>query len=191
MEVASQEYFNLAKAKRQLLYWSMASMVIFFAAFCSYYMVIHGNGGWLTFDLPSLFYVSTAIIIVSSGTMYWAQQAIKSGNLSSVKMGLMLTFILGLAFCFIQMQAWKALAASGIFFAGKQSTLSGSILYVITFMHFLHIIAGLIALFFTQLAALRGKYSAEKHLGLTLCAIFWHFLDILWVILFLFLYSFR
>jgi cytochrome c oxidase subunit 3 len=191
VEILEQEYLNIAKAKKQLLYWSMASMVIFFAAFCSYYIVIHGNGNWLTFNLPSLFYVSTAIIIVSSGTMYWAQQAIKSNNTAAVKIGLMLTFLLGLTFCFTQIQAWKALAASGIFFAGKQSTLSGSILYVITFMHFMHLLGGLIALFFTQLANLRGKYSAQKHLGLSLCAIFWHFLDILWVILFLFLYSFR
>ncbi|MBS1647269.1 MAG: cytochrome c oxidase subunit 3 [Bacteroidetes bacterium] len=191
IEFSPQELVNIAKAKRQLLYWSMASMVIFFAAFCSYYLVIHSSGGWLSFNLPSLFYVSTAVLIASSATMYWAQNAIKTNNVTGVKMGLLLTFLLGLVFCFTQIQAWKDLAAGGIFFAGKQSSLSGSILYVITFMHFMHLVAGLIALLFTQIANLRKKYSPEKHLGLTLCGIFWHFLDILWLILFLFLWFFR
>ena len=181
----------MATAKKQLLYWGMASMVIFFAAFCSYYMVIHGNGNWLVFNLPALFYVSTAIIIASSGTMYWAQQSAKNNNLSTIKTALLITFLLGLAFCFFQIQAWKALYAEGIVFAGRTSNLSGSILYVITAMHFLHIVAGLITLLTTWVNSLKGKYTPQNHLGLSLCGIFWHFLDVLWVILFLFLYLFR
>ena len=188
---SQQELINLAKAKKQLLYWSMASMTIFFAAFCSYYMVIHGNGNWLTFNLPSLFYVSTALIVVSSGTMFWAQKTITTNNIAAVKIALLVTFLLGIGFCISQIQAWKALEHSGIFFTGKGSVLSGSILYVITFMHFLHIVAALVALLLTQFANLRKKYSAESHLGLSLCAGFWHFLGVLWVVLFLFLYWFR
>jgi len=172
IEINSTEYLAIAKAKKQLLFWSMASMVIFFAAFCSYYLVIQGNGHWLVFNLPALFFVSTAIIILSSGTM-------------------LLTFLLGIGFCFSQLEAWKALYANGIVFAGRNSNLSGSILYVITFMHFMHIIGGLIALFFTSIRALKNKYTPQNHLGLTLCGMFWHFLDVLWVVLFLFLYLFR
>ena len=181
----------LASAKKQLLYWSMASIVIFFGAFCSYYLVMHGNSNWLVFNLPPGFYISTAFILLSSVTMYWAQQAVKKEQGAAVKQALFLTFILGLTFCISQILAWKALYLNGIVFAGKQSSIAGGILYVITSMHFLHIIAGLIALFITLINSLRNKYSAQNHLGLSLCGIFWHFLDILWVILFLFLYLFR
>lgn len=181
----------MASAKKQLLYWGMASMVIFFGAFCSYYMVIHGNGNWLVFNLPALFYVSTGLIIISSGTMYWAQQSVKKNNNSAVKMALLITFLLGIAFCVSQLEAWKALYANGIVFAGRTSNLAGSILYVITAMHFLHIVAGLLALLVTWTNSFKNKYTAQSHLGLSLCGIFWHFLDALWVILFLFLYYFR
>lgn len=191
IEVNTTEFLATAKAKKQLLYWAMASMVIFFAAFCSYYLVIQGNGHWLTFNLPALFFVSTAIIILSSGTMFWAQQSIKSGNTAKLKVAMLLTFLLGIGFCFSQIEAWKALYTNGIVFSGRSSNLSGSILYVITFMHFLHIFAGLIALFITSIKSLKNKYTPQNHLGLTLCGTFWHFLDILWVILFLFLYLFR
>lgn len=181
----------LAKAKKQLLYWAMASMTIFFAAFCSYYLVVHDNGNWLTFNLPNMFYISTAIIIISSGTMYWAQQSAKNDNVSGVKMGLTITLLLGIAFCICQIQAWKALYTQGIVFSGRTSNLAGSILYVITSMHFFHIVAGILALLITMNKALKNKYTAQSHLGLSLCGIFWHFLDVLWVILFLFLYLFR
>ncbi len=179
------------KAKKGLLYWSFASIVIFFGGFCSYYLVMHGNGTWLVFNLPSMFFVSTALIVASSFTMAWAQQTIKRDNYKAARMGVLLTFLLGLTFCICQILAWKALYAQGIVFSGKTSNIAGSILYVITFMHFLHIAAGMMALFVTLIKVIKRKYSSENYLGLSLSAIFWHFLDALWVILFLFLYLIR
>ena len=181
----------MASAKKQLLYWGMASMVIFFGAFCSYYLVMHDNTNWFVFNLPSLFFISTAIIILSSGTMFWAQQSAKNGQLATIKTAMLVTLILGIAFCVCQVEAWKTLYAQGVYFAGKRSSIAGSILYVITFMHFLHVIAGLLALSVTWINAVRNKYTTQNYLGLSLCGIFWHFLDVLWVILFLFLYYFR
>ena len=179
------------KAKKALLYWSLASMSIFFAGFCSYYLVMHGNGTWLVFNLPALFFISTAFIILSSFTLFWAQKAIKKDDYKNAQMGVLFTFLLGIAFSISQILAWKALYAQGIVFSGKQSNIAGSILYVITSMHFLHITAGLIALFVTLIKVMGKKYSSENYLGLSLAAIFWHFLDALWVILFLFLYLIR
>jgi cytochrome c oxidase subunit 3 len=179
------------KAKKALLYWSMASMSIFFGGFCSYYLVMHGNGNWLVFNLPSLFFISTAFIILSSFTMVWAQNSIKKDDYKNARLGTLLTFLLGIAFSVSQLFAWKALFAQGIVFSGKQSNISGSILYVITSMHFLHIMAGLLALFVTLIKVIKHRYSSENYLGLSLTAIFWHFLDALWVILFLFMYFIR
>lgn len=193
MEITAttEESIINGKAKKQLLYWSMASIIIFFGAFCSYYLVMHGNGNWLMFSLPSLFIISTALILASSGTMAWAQSSAKSGNYGAIKTALSVTFLLGISFCISQIQGWKALTAEGVVFSGRTSNVAGSILYVITFMHFLHIIAGLLAVFFTLIKSLKNKYSPANYLGLSLCAIFWHFLGFLWLILFLFLYFIR
>jgi cytochrome c oxidase subunit III len=176
------------KAKKNMLYWAMASMTVFFGGFCSYYLVMHGNGNWLVFNLPALFFVSTAIIVLSSATMWWAQKAVAAGNAGGMRLGTLLTFFLGIAFCIVQVLAWGDLYGQGIVFAGKQSNVAGAILYVITAMHFLHIVGGLFALTVSSIKALANRYNSENHLGLSLTAIFWHFLGVLWVILFLFLY---
>ena len=176
------------KARKGLMYWSMASMSIFFGAFLSYYMVMLGNSNWLIFELPDIFLISTAVIVTSSITLILAKNAVKKNNFKVVSLGLLATLILGIAFCFLQLSAWSYLIAHGIVFAGKTSNVSGSIMYVITFLHFVHIIAGLIALSYTFFRATKHRYTAASHLGFSLCSIFWHFLDILWVVLFLFLY---
>lgn len=187
----STEKLANEKAKKGLLYWSMASMTIFFGGFCSYYLVMHGNGNWLTFNLPGLFFLSTALIVASSFTLYWAQQSIKKDNYAATRTGMLLTFLLGLGFCISQILAWRSLYAQGIVFSGRQSNIAGSILYVITFMHFLHLVAGMIALSVSLAKTAAKRYSSENYLGLSLTSIFWHFLDALWVILFLFLYFIR
>ena len=152
---------------------------------------MHGNGNWLVFNLPAMFFISTALIILSSFTMVWAQNSIKKDDYKSTRLGVLFTFLLGISFCVSQILAWKALFAQGIVFSGKQSNIAGSILYVITSMHFLHIAAGLIALFVTLIKVIKHRYSSENYLGLSLTSIFWHYLDALWVILFLFMYLIR
>jgi cytochrome c oxidase subunit 3 len=116
-----------------------------------------------------------------------SQQAVKKNNFNLVKWGILATIILGVVFGIIQFEAWTYLIEQKIFFAGKNANISGSIVYVITFIHFLHVAAGLLALIISFVKSLKNKYTAENYLGLTLTSLFWHFLDILWVFLFLFL----
>ncbi|MFL5752752.1 MAG: heme-copper oxidase subunit III [Bacteroidia bacterium] len=184
----SREQIVREKSRKGLLYWSLASMSIFFGAFLSYYMVMLGNSNWLIYELPDLFLISTAVIVTSSITLILARNAVKKNDFKVVSITLLSTLILGIAFCFIQLNAWSFLISKGIYFSGSKSNVSGSIMYVITFLHFVHIIAGLIALSYTFFRSLKHRYTAQFHLGLSLCSIFWHFLDILWVVLFLFLY---
>jgi cytochrome c oxidase subunit 3 len=190
MEQADIEYEILVreKSRKGLLYWSIASMVIFFGAFLSYYMVMMHNSNWLVFQLPDIFFLSSSVIVISSITLLISKNALKTNNFKLVSLGLFATLVLGIAFCILQFKAWEYLFAQKIVFAGRSSNVAGSILYVITFMHFVHIIAGLIALLVTFIKSTKHQYTSEKHLGFSLCSIFWHFLDILWVILFLFLY---
>ncbi|MDP2387096.1 MAG: cytochrome c oxidase subunit 3 [Bacteroidota bacterium] len=183
--IKSDEQRVHEKARKSLLYWAMGSMFIFFSGFCSAYIVMMGNGNWLVFELPDMFYLSTAVIVASSLTLYLAQNAVKKDNFKMVTLGLALTFILGLIFCFLQFQAWAYLISNNIFFVG--GNVASSILYVITFLHFIHIVFGLIALLISLIKASRHRYTSSNYLGLSLTSIFWHFLDILWVGLFLFL----
>jgi cytochrome c oxidase subunit 3 len=185
--IKSEEQQRHEKARKALLYWAIGSMTIFFSGFCSAYIVMMGNGNWMTYELPDLFYISTAVIIASSLSLFAAQRAVKNNNNRLAVLGLGITFVLGLVFCGLQFAAWGSLIENKIFFAGKSSNVSGSIMYVITFLHFLHIVCGLIALLVSFLKSTRHRYSPANYLGLSLSAIFWHFLDILWVVLFLFL----
>jgi cytochrome c oxidase subunit 3 len=188
-----KEELRLARRKtaKPLLYVGMVSIVMLFAGLTSAYVVRADNGNWLVFELPGIAILSTAVIITSSLTMLGAQLAIRKNNLRMTSIYLFLTLVLGLAFFFTQIEGWKQLTAQQIFFVGKYSNASGSFLYLIALVHLAHMSGGVISLIVTFTKSLLKKYSAEDTLGIELTAIYWHFLDLLWVYLFLFLYNYR
>ncbi len=179
------------KTAKPLLYIGIVSIVMLFAGLTSAYVVRADNGNWLVFQLPSIAIISTGIIVTSSLTMLLAQTAIKRDNYKLTSVALGLTLILGVAFFFTQWEAWKQLTAQGIFFVGKYSNASGSFLYLIALVHLAHMLGGLMALTVSLTKSLLKKYSSADYLGIELTAIYWHFLDLLWVYLFLFLYFYR
>ena len=188
-----KEELRLARRKtaKPLLYVGMVSIVMLFAGLTSAYVGRADNGNWLVFELPGIAILSTAVIITSSLTMLGAQLAIRKNNLRMTSIYLFLTLVLGLAFFFTQIEGWKQLTAQQIFFVGKYSNASGSFLYLIALVHLAHMSGGVISLIVTFTKSLLKKYSAEDTLGIELTAIYWHFLDLLWVYLFLFLYNYR
>lgn len=179
------------KAAKPLLYLAMVSMVMLFAGLTSAYVVRADNGNWLVFTLPDISILSTAIIVASSLTMYLSQTAVRKDNHRQVSLGLGATLLLGLGFCYSQFEVWKQLTAQGVYFMGKNSNASGSFFYIITLVHLLHLAGGLVALGVSFVKSMFKRYSSQDHLGLDLTAIYLHFLDILWVYLFLFLYNYR
>jgi cytochrome c oxidase subunit 3 len=179
------------KASKPLLWVGIISIVMLFAGLTSAYVVRADNGNWLLFNLPNAFYLSTAVIVTSSITLFFALQMAKKNNGKGATLGLLATFILGVLFAWLQYAGWGELYSKNIVFAGKSANASGSFLYLITFLHLLHLFAGLISLLVTLKNSIKGKYNAGNILGLELCSIYWHFLDILWVYLFLFLYYIR
>lgn len=179
------------KAAKPLMYIGIVSIVMLFAGLTSAYVVRADNGNWLVFSLPDITILSTAIIVASSFTMFLAQRAVKTDNNRLVVAGLALTLTLGIAFFYTQVEGWKQLTAQGIYFVGKYSNASGSFLYLIALVHLAHMVGGLIALCVSLVKAVLRRYSSADHLGLDLTAIYWHFLDFLWVYLFLFLYNYR
>lgn len=174
--------------KKFALWLFIASVVMMFAALTSAYFVRQAEGNWLIFDLPSLFWVNTAIILVSSVTMHWAYWSAKRDNLETVKLALGLTLALGIAFLIGQFLAWGQMVESSIHFVNNRASgVSGSFVYVLSGLHGLHIVSGVIFLIIVLVSTLRYKVHSKNMTQMEMCVTYWHFLDVLWLYLFVFL----
>ena len=173
------------KALIQLLWIGMGSIGMFFAGLTSAHIVRKAEGNWIEFIFPNWFLLSTITILLSSLLLIIALKKIKN-NASAYKLTIW-TFVLGLLFCFLQVNGWKELIEQGIYLTGQGSNAAGSFLYVITLTHLLHLVGGLIALFVISINAKKEKYNAKNYLGFKLGSTYWHFLGILWIYLFFFL----
>jgi cytochrome c oxidase subunit 3 len=191
IEYLSEDWYRKRRTAKSLMWVGILSIIMLFAGLTSAYIVRQAEGQWLYFDIPSTFYISTAILVLCSLTLVLMLRQAKSGNQKMVGNLLLLTLGLGLAFSFTQFQAWGELVDAGIFFTGGESNASGSFLYVITGAHLAHLGGGLIALIFTWIKNALDRYSPENTLGLELTAMYWHFLDLLWIYLLLFLVYIR
>ena len=179
------------KSAKPMLWVSMISMTMMFAGLTSAYVVSRGRADWVSFDLPRAFYISTALIILSSITFYLSRHFLKQDKKQLTTMLLVTTLALGVLFVFFQFQGFQYLIDAGLFFTGKESSVSSSFLYVITLLHLLHIAAGLIVLTVVLIQHFKNKYNKNNLLGLELGLIFWHFVDLLWIYLFFFFYFIR
>ena len=192
MELSGNEIrLKTIKAKKMMLLFSMLSIAMTFAGLTSAYIVSKARPDWLkNFELPLSFSLSTAIIVLSSITIWIAKKNLKKNNNSKSTNWLFITFVLGVLFIILQFVGFNSLISKGFFFTGAQSTITTSFLYVLTVLHLAHLFAGMIVLSVVIYNNLKGKYKKEK-LGFELAVTFWHFLGILWLYLFVFLYFFR
>jgi cytochrome c oxidase subunit 3 len=178
------------KAKKMMLLFSMLSIAMTFAGLTSAYIVSKSRPDWLKdFELPFAFVVSTIVIIFSSFSIYSAKKSLNNDS-SKTTMWLFVTFALGLVFVISQFLGFDELISMGYFFTGAQSNITTSFLYVLTVLHLAHLFAGLVVLAVVMVKNHKNKYKTEK-LGFELAVTFWHFLGILWLYLFVFLYFFR
>lgn len=169
------------------LWLIIISIIMMFGAFTSAYIVRREEGNWLEFNLPSVLLINTIIIIASSITMQLAYTAAKRNNLNQVKLMLMLTLGLGIAFLVGQWSVWGELVQNNIFFGGVTSNPAGSFLYVLTGVHGFHIVSGIVFLILVLMAAFKYQVHSKKLLRIQLCTIYWHFLGGLWIYLYIFL----
>ena len=184
-----EERFEIRKKTAKPLLWlGIVSIIMLFAGLTSAYVVSKGTADekqWFNFNMPSYFWISSGIILLSSLTMNMAVSAAKKNNQSGIRLGLMLTAVLGFGFCVTQYLGWGQLVDQGIYLV-EQVNNAGKYLFFISGLHLAHLLGGIISLSVTTTNASRGRYSAENYLGLQLCALYWHFLDILWIYLCLF-----
>jgi cytochrome c oxidase subunit 3 len=170
--------------KKFALWLFIVSACMVFASLTSAYIVRQAEGNWLVFELPTLFWITTAIILVSSVTMHWAYMSAKKDNLEMTKVAITLTTLLGLAFMVGQALAWRDLVADNVYFVGNPS---GSFVYVLSGLHVLHIVGGVVFLLIVLVAVFRYQVHSKSLNLIEMCTTFWHFLDALWLYLFVFL----
>jgi len=161
----------------------IASEVMLFGAFFTAYFFVRVAAGtpWPTppFHLPVFVAgVNTAILVTSSFTVHWALQSIKRDNHAGLKAGLLLTFLMGLTFLLTQI-----LEYSRIGFAPKDGAFA-TIFYCLTGLHGAHVFVGLTLLAFATTRAFRGHYSAAHHHGVEIPGIYWHFVDVMWIVVY-------
>ncbi len=187
MRTAPQDFIN-TKALKFNLWLTILSIVMLFAGWTSAYLVRKAQGNWLVFDMPDFMTYSTFVIGISSITLYISYHFAVKNNIAAQKLWLSITTLLGIAFVAMQFLAFKELASKGIFL---DSNPSSSFLIVIAMFHAFHIVAGVGALIYAFFGA-SGKLSSTRNVfRMELVSIFWHFVDILWIYLFVFLLLYR
>lgn len=181
-----------ARSKKMMLWFGIGSLIMTFAGLTSAFIVSRKREDWLNdFQLPQAFFISLIAIILSSVTIILAKRALKINNISGTTLWLVVTFLLGLFFVYNQLEGFSEFVDQGYYFTGETSNVTISFIYVIAVVHILHVAAGLISLIVVIINNIKKKYNSKNMLGLELAAHFWHFIDILWIVLFLFLYFFR
>src|ERR1700754_3113792 len=172
-----------------ILLFIVSEVMLFGSFFASYFflrVVVHPSA-WPPhpFELPvAVAGMNTAILVSSSFTIHYALEAIRKGNKQGMKLGLVLTWLLGLTFLFVQINEYVHLGFS------IRTESFGSIFYSLTGLHGAHVFVGLMLLSFASIRAFRGHFGEEEkdHLGVEVPGIYWHFVDVMWIIVFLTVY---
>lgn len=177
------------QAQRFILLLFIASIVMFFSALTSAYIVRASDGEWLYFQMPNIFYASTVLILGSSIIAELGKQAFKKANIASAQTMFSIALVMGVGFLILQFYGWIDLVENNVFLIGNPS---GSFFYILTGSHGLHIVSGLIFIVITAFIIRSQKLLyARKRSIVSNCVFYWHFLDFLWVYLFLFLLSYE
>lgn len=166
------------------MWFAIGSITLSFAGFTSAYLVRQSQGMWESFAIPSIFTYSTIVIVLSSLSYILGLKAFKKDNFSQYNLWMVVTLLLGTTFMVLQYLGFKELNAQNIRINGN---VSNSFFFIIAGAHLLHILGGIIALL---VVVIRNKVIAKekrKTLGLELMGTYWHFIDILWLYLFVFL----
>jgi cytochrome c oxidase subunit 3 len=178
-----------SRAKKMILWFGIISLIMSFAGLTSAFIVSSSREDWLSdFVLPSSFTYSTLIIFLSSIFLYAAKQTLKKNQAVTTTSLLIGVLVLGIAFIYSQILGFNQIISSGYNFTGPTSNITMSYVYIIAVVHIVHVLAGIICLIVVIINQLNKKYSSENTLGFDLASTFWHFVDILWLYLFFFLY---
>ncbi|NUM32087.1 MAG: cytochrome c oxidase subunit 3 [Bacteroidetes bacterium] len=174
--------------KKFVLWLIIIAIIMFFAGLTSAYLVRKGEGNWLNFKLPLEFILSTGVIILSSISLLFAKKASVNDKLSSIKIGLFITLILGLLFCYLQYLGWVNMNSQNLYFSYEENSdkISATFIYALSGLHVLHVLAGIIFIIAIFIKSIFNKINSHNLLPIELCSIYWHFIGIVWIYLFIF-----
>jgi cytochrome c oxidase subunit 3 len=166
-----------------MLLFIISEIMVFGAFFTAYFFIRVVSGDeWFPVrgnELPvAVAGVNTAILVSSSGTMHWAQTSIKNGNRLGLKAGILTTFLLGATFLFIQINEYVHIGFAPHDFA------QASVFYGLTGLHGAHVFVGLTLLLMVTIRSWRGHFSPEEHRGVEVPGIYWHFVDVMWIVVY-------
>jgi cytochrome c oxidase subunit 3 len=161
----------------------IASEIMLFGSFFTAYFFVRVVAGtpWPTppYQLPVFVAgLNTIILVTSSFTMHWALQSIKRGNRAGLKAGLALTFLLGLSFLLTQITEYARIGFA------PYTDAFGTVFFCLTGLHGAHVFVGLTLLLAATVRSFRGHYSEEEHLGVEIPGIYWHFVDVMWIVVY-------
>lgn len=183
----TQEKIN--RSKKTMMWFAMISMAMVFAGLTSAYVVSKSREDWgIDLVFPNAFIYSILIIVASSVTFYFVKKAIEKDNRGLATLLLLSTLALGIIFIFLQFEGFSDIIRQGYHFTGPTSNIVTTFMFIIVVTHLAHIIGGILVLLVVIYNHFKQKYKIGQTLGLELGAMYWHFVDFLWVYLFLFLY---
>jgi len=165
------------------LWVALGSIVMMFAGLTSAYIVKRDAPGWTTFSIPRAFWYSTGVILLSSLTVQMALKAFKEREMMKYRNLITLTAFLGVAFVALQWIGFKSIWNSGVTLKGSGG---GQFLYIIAGLHALHVLGGIIALIVLFIKAFASKVRRYNSIPIELMSTYWHFVDLLWIYLFIF-----
>jgi len=171
-----------------LVWIFMISISMIFVSLISAYIVKKGEPGGFNVDLPSMFYYSTIVVVISSVFKQLSYFASKKDNFSNQKIFLILSFITGSMFLVFQYLGWVQLVDGGVYFVGHPD---GSFIYVLSGVHAFHLISGLFLIIFIYYYSLKMNIHSRNMVGIEMSTTYWHFLAGMWVYLFLTLYFYN
>ena len=172
---------------------SLAAVLMLFTALTSAYIVRAASANdWQPLAMPQILLLSTALILISSGTLEAARRELKAKAVSAYQRWLLVTVLLGTGFLSAQLLAWKQLARQGVYLASNPHS---SFFYLLTATHGFHLLGGLLALVYLVLRAHRiqqnQQVEAKQYAVADAVTLYWHFMDGLWIYLFLLLFLWR
>lgn len=173
-------------AKYRIGMWiALGSISMLFAALTSAYIFRETKADWISIQLPSSLWISTAAILASSISFELARRALRLSRHALFSRWITLTSALGLCFLIFQIVAWRDLRAQGVY---VNTNPHSSFFYLLTSLHAVHLVGGLIALLAVTAAALRSRIGFRKRNVAEVTAIYWHFMDALWIYIFVLLF---
>jgi cytochrome c oxidase subunit 3 len=184
---------NVFNEKTFIVWLLIVASSMLFLAFGSAYWVHKtdsvNNGAWTYYHMPVQFWISTAIVLISGITMQLAYNSARKDNVNKIPALITLTFLLGVSFFISQIMAYQALIDMGYFLSNnKPGDISVTFLYVISGVHLLHIVGGLVLLIVGIVKASKLEVHKKNLNFIKICTTYWHFLGIVWILLILFLY---